>query len=470
MALSSFEYYRKKPLKNLDSISIHFPDNHLPARQWIGGVIADRLSNNYHLVPEKRTNWEIRIGDIFSLSFPDLLIPKLHQIPTLKLSSVSTFESGIKGYAPLSIIDGGNLAQTLTHEKSTYEIIKADVFGMSFWALSHWEEIYGNPKYDSHDRFVASSSYTQANCIHDRPWVDEWINFIREKITKRIPSFKLTPQDARVNLSHDVDHPSRFAFCPSLVFLKRLLGDFFLYKKFNSLIKAPLSRFTSQKAISEVDRWNTFDWLMDKSEEHGLVSTFNFQIGDSTHPKDAYYQINDPPIRELIKKIHDRGHQVGFHPSYNASINRKIFKGEAKSFFTLCGELNIDQEEWGGRMHYLRFRSPGTFHLWESSGFTYDGSMGFADSPGFRSGTCFEYAAYDPTRKQQLGLKIRPLVVMDCSAFPHNPSEREKEKALDELQELKMRCLTVGGTFSLLWHNNYFLNEEVENAYLSLIR
>jgi hypothetical protein len=66
-------------------------------------------------------------------------------------------------------------------------------------------------------------------------------------------------------------------------------------------------------------------------------------------------------------------------------------------------------------MHYLRWEQPTTLQAWADAGMDYDSTLGYADYPGFRCGTCFEYPAFDPSLQRKLSLRIRPLVAMECS-------------------------------------------------------
>lgn len=38
----------------------------------------------------------------------------------------------------------------------------------------------------------------------------------------------------------------------------------------------------------------------------------------------------------------------------------------------------IQQAEWGGRMHYLRWKTPTTLYGWEQAGMTYDSTLSYA--------------------------------------------------------------------------------------------
>lgn len=51
------------------------------------------------------------------------------------------------------------------------------------------------------------------------------------------------------------------------------------------------------------------------------------------------------------------------------------------------------------------------------AGMSYDSTLGYADRPGFRCGTCFEYTAFDVVSDQPLSLRIRPLIAMDCTVI-----------------------------------------------------
>lgn len=55
-------------------------------------------------------------------------------------------------------------------------------------------------------------------------------------------------------------------------------------------------------------------------------------------------------------------------------------------------------------MHYLRWGHPTTLQAWNDAGMDYDSTLGYADSPGFRCGTCFEYPAFNPITQQQLAI------------------------------------------------------------------
>lgn len=360
------------------------------------------------------------------------------------------------------------LLHPLIEQKNGNYLFHYDLIGLFFWMLARVEEI-GRTDLDGHSRFPAKSSHAFKHNYLDRPVVDEWLEILGQVILRQWPNLKLKQNHANIFVSHDVDHPSRFTFCPRIIFLRRLLGDLFKYRKFESLLKAPLARMLSSKKISNLDRWNTFDWLMDQTEKNGLQGNFFFQTGISSGSKDCHYKIDSKQIQKLVLRINERGHGVGFHPSYESSFDESKFNQEASLFFEICkNKLKLRQNEWGGRMHYLRCKVPQTSRFWENNNFTYESSLGYADAPGFRCGTCREYKAFDATESIELNLVIKPLIVMECSIFDEN--NRSIRIANTHLFKIKERCFKVNGTFNILWHNNFFEKKVYKKIFETVIR
>lgn len=122
-------------------------------------------------------------------------------------------------------------------------------------------------------------------------------------------------------------------------------------------------------------------------------------------------------------------------------------------------------------MHYLRWEQPTTMRAWDNAGMTYDSTLGYADRPGFRCGTSHEYPAFDPTAQEQLSLRIRPLVVMECTVIDRiYLGLGVTDAAEDKINLLKRRCKQVGGQFGFLWHNSYFRCTHLQRIYSSTLR
>src|SRR5690606_1312947 len=110
----------------------------------------------------------------------------------------------------------------------------------------------------------------------------------------------------------------------------------------------------------EDDPFNVFNWMMELSEERGLISTFHFICGTTNPAKDAKYRIDDPAIRKLMRRISARGHRIGLHPSYGTFEDPIALASEFAHLREICAREGISQDRWGARMHFLKWRTPTT--------------------------------------------------------------------------------------------------------------
>jgi peptidoglycan/xylan/chitin deacetylase (PgdA/CDA1 family) len=270
-------------------------------------------------------------------------------------------------------------------------------------------------------------------------------------------------------VSHDVDRPSRYGFRSLKPLIRAMAGDVLKYRNIKGALIAPWVRLNTRQQLHRADPFNTFDWLMDVSEANNLKSAFYFICG-RTHPmKDADYEPEHPAIRNLMRRIHERGHEIGLHPSYGTFQKPGLIKQEAERLKRICAEVGIEQAEWGGRMHYLRWQQPNTLRAWADAGMDYDSTLGYADRPGFRCGTCHEYPAFDPAMQETLELRIRPLIVMEGTVLSPKYLALDSAQATEKLIKLKTFCEKVGGQFGLLWHNSELYSDNLRNIYSEVL-
>ena len=331
-----------------------------------------------------------------------------------------------------------------------------DILGLTYWMLSRQEEV-GRTDLDEHGRFPATSSHAFKHGYLERPIVDEWLHVLGQVIQRTWPGIALAQRRFSIKVSHDVDAPSRYAFKSWKGIARAMGGDVLKRGDVGSAVFAPWIRLNSQTVLHRQDPANTFDWIMDVSERHGLKSAFYFICGRTVPSLDADYEPEHPAIRALMCRIHARGHEIGLHPSYGSYQKPEVIRAEAGRLRRIAREEGIEQPEWGGRMHYLRWEQPATLRAWADAGMTYDSTLGYADRPGFRCGTCFEYPAFDPVAGQALPLRVRPLVAMECTVMaPRYMGLGAGDAALAKFVQLKNACQAVGGCFTLLWHNSQF--------------
>lgn len=328
-----------------------------------------------------------------------------------------------------------------------------DILGLTYWMLTRQEEV-GRTDLDSHGRFPAVNSHAYRHNYLERPIVDEWLHVLGQVITQTWPDIPLKQHQFSMKVSHDVDAPSRYGFASAKGMLRAIAGDVIKHGDIKNALRAPWIRLNTRDALHPSDPFNTFEWIMDLSDQHGLSSAFYFICGRSSN-MDADYEPEHPAIRRLMRRIHERGHEIGLHPSYGTYQKPELIAQEAGRLRTILAEENIQQNEIGGRMHYLRWEQPTTLRAWADAGMDYDSTLGYADRPGFRCGTCFEYPAFDPVADEALKLRVRPLVVMECSVIDVcYLGLGTGALALAKVAQLKDACKTVQGCFTVLWHNS----------------
>lgn len=300
-----------------------------------------------------------------------------------------------------------------------------DVFGTSFYLLSRFEEFVSTST-DRHSRFPFSESIACKGDLVNRPIVNEYLEILWECLLKLSPDLKRKPRQFRINLSHDIDRPQFANKAQSNTANNRLV----LYEKLLSL-----------------------------AENNKLKSAFYFLTAVTKPGIDADYTLEDDDIKNLLILINQNGHEIGLHPSYNTFNNPEQTKKEWLLLRNYCEELNIDQEIWGGRQHYLRFETPKTWQNWESAGINYDSTLGFAEHPGFRCGICYEYPVFDLKNSVALNLLERPLIWMDDSLLSrvYMGYEVGSEEAISYTLKLKEVCRKYNGDFNLLYHDNYLI-------------
>lgn len=356
----------------------------------------------------------------------------------------------------------------LVEQNTDGAVVHYDILGLAYWSLTRLEEV-DRVDLDGHQRFPAKNSHAFAHNYLSRPIVDEWLDVLGQIIKLVWPSIKLKGHGFRINVSHDVDAPSLYSYKSWCRIARIMLGNILLRQDIRGFFQAPYIRLTARSSLHSLDPFNVFDWLMDVSEKNGLESSFYFICGgDDRH--DAEYHPDDELIRRLMRKIFSRGHRIGLHPSYQTFNRPALIEEEAGKLKSICELEGIKQDTWGSRMHYLRWSQPTTMQALTDAGLSYDATLGYADRPGFRCGTCFEYPAFNPVTKLPLNLRIRPLIAMDCSivdsAYLGLGISSEAEK---HFLELKETCRAVNGVFTLLWHNSYFESSGSKEMYRTII-
>lgn len=348
-------------------------------------------------------------------------------------------------------------------------LIQYDILGLTYWMLSRLEEV--TPKHlDEYARFPASYSHAFKYGYLEVPVVDAWLNILGQVIERTWPMLELKRHQFSIAVSHDVDSPSRYGFRTFPTTVRAMIGDVLKRRDFRRAALALLIHGNTKEKLHRADLYNTFDWIMDVSEQHGLVSTFYFVCGRTNPEYDSDYELEHPAITDLIRRICARGHTIGLHPSFDSYKTSEIIEAEAERLRQVCQQLGVTLPNLGCRMHYLRWEHPTTMRALELAGMAYDNTLTYANHAGFRCGTSFEYQAFDPIEGKQMNLRIRPLVVMESTIMhPLHMGLGASKAAFEKFRELKHACKCFGGSFTLLWHNTQFDTKAKRDLYQNVL-
>ncbi|SHI49902.1 hypothetical protein SAMN04488513_101472 [Pseudozobellia thermophila] len=348
--------------------------------------------------------------------------------------------------------------------------IGLDVFGSSFFMLSRYEEIIVKAK-DSHGRFPVRESIAFKENLLLRPIVDEYVELLWEHLHFLWPSLRRKNETPQTFISCDVDHiwdkGIRF---PGI--FSRLVADVL---KRRSLIRFmdSLRLFFVVNVLGkrEKDPFRSFQFMMDECERRKLQMAFYFIPRNEKKGIDGYYDIESEEVVQLMGEIIKRGHEVGYHGSYDSYKDKEKTLEEInllRKVYRKAGGNPNDIK--GGRQHYLRWETGVTEKNWEAAGMEYDSTLGYAEHIGFRCGTAREYNFYDSIERKALNLKIRPLIIMEVSMFNKNYMGLNEEKALATATNLFNKLKTKNVNLTLLWHNSSFETKKRKQTFITLLR
>ena len=316
--------------------------------------------------------------------------------------------------------------------------------------LSRWEESFRAPR-DQHGRFTAASSVASRNDFLTRPVVDECALAFEEALQFLFPTWPKRKRTARVKVSHDVDHigiPIQWKGALRHTIHRRAPQDSFL----NLMAWLPNIEPAELRAVREI---------VLLSGQHELTPSVYWKASP-IGPRDSGYDPSDPRVRAMIEWLRERGAEVGIHPGYETFHCPEKLHREVAAIREVLGSGPL-----GGRQHYLRW-SPESWIDWENCGLAYDSSVGFAEHLGFRAGTCIPYRPWLFALNRQSELLEIPLLAMDRTLLVYmklSPAE-----CLEASRICLDRCAAVGGVFTLLWHNDAFLDPVYRDVYVRLLQ
>lgn len=454
---------------------IHVKAKESPAVVYIlDTVLKDWLGLSYQLIPSNVDSFEFMSkSSDKAFSHPNTLFqfldsqdPSSFEVPTpiwFKPENAAA-RACLEGPLPVFLNKGDTVVEDWS---DTGGHVSFDIMGSIFFFISRMEE-YGSFVSDKHDRYSSDQSVLEKWNVLNRPIADEYTELLWHYLSSIFPDLQRTQASGRIIPTCDVDRPLEI-----LMTWKNVIRHFVkgVLKRPVTALKALHRRGSTMMGSYDKDEHlNNIRWMMSACEKEGLTVEFNF-IADHSHPKlDGSYSITDAPIRHIILEIHQRGHEIGVHPSYNTYLDKQQTKKEVHALNQLLTQLKLDTKVRVGRQHFLRWRTPETLYNWIDAGVEEDSTMSFADKAGFRAGTSRMYKWYDLTKGCVTPLMEKPLIFMECTVIAERYMNMGySEEAMNYVLDLKRKSLKYGGNFVFLWHDYHFYSEKDKLFYQKII-
>lgn len=350
---------------------------------------------------------------------------------------------------PLKEIEGIPLlfgSEEITR-KERQIVISADIIASTFFLISRYEECVNRTNRDRYGRMIGTKSLPYRAGFLMRPVVDEYGKLLRKWLRETgIHVEEPSAGYKHIYLTHDVDQiwQVRSLYCAFKTFAKR----FVLCKK---------DMFESLKlwfAYEKYDEIYTFPWLAEVDERtidylgKEQCTIIYFMKGGGKSEFDTPYFKYIFRLKKLMRFLLASGATIGLHASFSAGkVPEKIIR-EKKNLEKISGEKIV----WN-RNHYLFSKNPEDMNFLISAGITDDFTMGYADTVGFRLGTCKTVKWINPFSKEVTSLTLHPLTIMEHT-FSEEYMDLNEDTAESVIKEMLSITREFCGEVVVLWHNS----------------
>lgn len=423
--------------------------NFLPEYTYLTRLLfKEWLGADYSLTIGNTGNWTISCEQ-YSVSFPNIFFPE--QCPETYYDADRL--QGLR--QPHKLVGYDIIFPFADNVESSFSSV--DIFGSIFYFLACYEDAFLD-----HNKFNGTlspnESFAYQNSLLDRPFIDEMLAHLLRYLEQHNINIKYEHPGYQLLYSCDMDVPAQWYKASPCLFIKSTISSIIKHhsiRRFFSIFEA----FTK----AERDIFYTFPLIIAELEKNSLKGCFNLKGGLTNKKFDHYYDVNAHWIQDILSLLAARGHEIGFHPSYDTPEKKECFTKELKAV-----RAAAPTPVRGGRQHYLRFMGCDTWRMWDDAGLEYDSTVGFNKVSGFRLGTAREFPVYDLLQRKALNLRERPLIVMDCTLLEYEGAT--PQEAFDKACHYAQQIRKYGGNMTLLWHNSYLETPEKRELFSQLLK
>ena len=259
--------------------------------------------------------------------------------------------------------------------------IPFDIFSASFYLLSRYEEYLPHVK-DIYGRFTKEESLAFKHHFLHQPVIDIWAYKFKDALKNKFPNYEFETRKFCLNPVIDVPVAYYFRNKGLLRTFGETLSDMFSFR-----FKFIYNRFSVLFGFKK-DPYDNFKWIINRQKVSRTRFNVFFLIGDFT-TYDKNNSINKKQFSSLIKSVADYCN-VGIKASYVALDSMAILKSEKR---LMDGVINTVTT--AARSSFSKVNLPTTYRNYIDLEIYSDYTMGYADTIGFRAGTCTPFLFYD---------------------------------------------------------------------------
>ena len=321
-----------------------------------------------------------------------------------------------------------------------YTALPFDPFASIFYMLSRYEEYLPHHR-DEHGRFLVTESIAYQQGFLQTAVVDRWAMMVKEVVLQHYPDTVFGTRTYTFVQTVDID--AAYCYLHKGVF-RTTLG----------ILRDGIRRHDPQEVKRrirvlrklETDPYDTFDYILEQSQRlarHSKLLFFALMGDYGIYDKPASFHNND--FRQLLQHLGDYA-KIGVHGSYYSADEPERLGREIERLADILHRPIVRN-----RYHFLRFTLPTGYRNLVRNGIAHDYSMGYAELPGFRCGTCTIVPFFDLNNNQEYDLMLHPFMAMDTTFQKY--MGLTPEQAIEQYHDLIDEVRTLGGTFSCIFHN-----------------
>lgn len=317
-----------------------------------------------------------------------------------------------------------------------------DILALIFWMASRMEEHTGRERRDGHGRFDPEGSHPLSKGWLERPICEVWAFSLGTHVLGEDWAAHEERLLAEYRVCPTLDVDSAFAYRGKGVIRTTaawardvLTGN---WSQSVRRIRTSVGRTN--------DPYDTYSRAAEWHEELGLSARWFFLLAQfGAHDKGL--PSSSAALRNLMRSL-EQAHagSVQWHPGYAAASDATRLAKEYQTFREIMGHNAV-----ASRQHYLKMVPNTTRRALLDLGIQEDHTEGHAVTTGFRGGFSRPRPWYDLDKEALTPLMIHPFAAMDatlCRYMGLVPAE-----VPHQVKQLAVHVKEVGGTLSLLWHN-----------------